>query len=282
MYFQEPVQQQFLPSEPVNLAAEHSLLSRPFGNYYYPCPPPVFGFQPTVAAQSVQSPVAVPPPMPIQALVPSPAAASSGPVSGDFSSSVHQPAYSVPHPLPWLLPSVSNPDGHEGKAKPSRPTLARQHALPFRMSVERNEEIKAAFDAFDIDGTGTVDYDCFMEALRGLGLQSRKSEIRSAMRDLGACPDGGTLTFGGFSLLLERVYGSREPMDTMIESYKLFDESGHGGVTMKDLRRIADSSGLDRISDNDLEQMVLLFDRDGDGEVDEEDFMHMLSTTSLL
>mmetsp|Transcript_165207 Transcript_165207/g.530239 ORF Transcript_165207/g.530239 Transcript_165207/m.530239 type:complete len:95 (+) Transcript_165207:732-1016(+) len=53
-------------------------------------------------------------------------------------------------------------------------------------------------------------------------------------------------------------------------------------ASSQDLRRIVADLGLeDHLPEEDLDRMVQFFDRNGDGEVDEEDFLRMLSGTSF-
>mmetsp|Transcript_53320 Transcript_53320/g.172059 ORF Transcript_53320/g.172059 Transcript_53320/m.172059 type:complete len:141 (+) Transcript_53320:518-940(+) len=127
-----------------------------------------------------------------------------------------------------------------------------------------------------------VDYDCVLASIKALGLSAKKSEVRAAMRELGACPETGALDFDMFSELMQRVYASRDPLDAMLASFRLFDPAGHGRINIKDLRRIVADLGLeDHLPEEDLDRMVQFFDRNGDGEVDEEDFLRMLSGTSF-
>mmetsp|Transcript_53323 Transcript_53323/g.172076 ORF Transcript_53323/g.172076 Transcript_53323/m.172076 type:complete len:187 (+) Transcript_53323:518-1078(+) len=78
-----------------------------------------------------------------------------------------------------------------------------------------------------------VDYDCVLASIKALGLSAKKSEVRAAMRELGACPETGALDFDMFSELMQRVYASRDPLDAMLASFRLFDPAGHGRINIK-------------------------------------------------
>lgn len=155
-------------------------------------------------------------------------------------------------------------------------------------------EIRAAFDAVDVDHCGAVYFSDVVEALKALGLRARKSEVKSALRDLGGggrSPRSGeqTIDFDCFSKLLEGFYGAREPVGAMLEAFALLDASSSGAVGAADLQRTAGELGLESMGFNaetDAERMVQMFASSTSGRedcvtVDEEDFAAVLAGTSI-
>ena len=51
------------------------------------------------------------------------------------------------------------------------------------LSEEQRQEIKEAFELFDTDKTGTIDYHELKVAMRALGFDVKKQEVLAIMRD---------------------------------------------------------------------------------------------------
>ncbi len=52
------------------------------------------------------------------------------------------------------------------------------------MDEEQKEEIREAFNLFDTDGSGTIDARELKAAMRALGFQVKKAEIRKMISDI--------------------------------------------------------------------------------------------------
>lgn len=51
------------------------------------------------------------------------------------------------------------------------------------LTDEQKQEIKEAFDLFDTDKTGTIDYHELKVAMRALGFDVKKQEVHGLMRE---------------------------------------------------------------------------------------------------
>ena len=60
----------------------------------------------------------------------------------------------------------------------------------------------------------------------------------------------------------------------------MFDDDETGFITLKNLRRVAREIG-ENMADEELQEMIEEADRDGDGQVGEEEFLRMMKKTSL-
>ena len=67
-------------------------------------------------------------------------------------------------------------------------------------------------------------------------------------------------------------------MQEMIKAFQLFDDDHTGKVSLKNLKRVARDLG-ENITDDELIQMINEFDRDGDGELDQDDFIAILKSS---
>lgn len=52
------------------------------------------------------------------------------------------------------------------------------------MNDEQKQEIREAFDLFDADGSGTIDVKELKVAMRALGFEPKKEEIKKMISDI--------------------------------------------------------------------------------------------------
>merc|ERR1712166_1264079 len=129
----------------------------------------------------------------------------------------------------------------------------RSPAKPKGLTDDQIQEIREAFDLFDTDGSGTIDAKELKVAMRALGLDAKKDEIRRMINDIDK--DGsGTIDFNVFLL---------------------FDDDETGKISFKNLKRVAQELG-ENTTDEELQEMIDEADRDGDGEVNEEEFFRIM------
>lgn len=138
---------------------------------------------------------------------------------------------------------------------------------------------REAFDLFDIEGTGTIDAKELKVAMRALGFEPKKEEIKQIIADADKEGDGN-IEFEDFLNLMTAKYAERDPKEEMLKAFKLFDEDETGKITFKNLKRVAKELG-ENITDEELQEMIEVADRDGDGEVNEEEFIRIMQKTSM-
>lgn len=155
----------------------------------------------------------------------------------------------------------------------------RTHIRP-ELTDEQKQEIKEAFELFDTDKDGCVDYHELKVAMRALGFDLKKAEVLKLLRDhdkdnsglmefqdfakLSECPwtfrrvhlDSFSYTLHSYSFsdaslsVTERIL-ERDPMEEIRRAFKLFDDDGTGKISLRNLRRVAKEIG-DRLEDDEL------------------------------
>lgn len=182
---------------------------------------------------------------------------------------------------------------HPAKRRPQRPELA----------DEQKQEIKEAFDLFDINKDGCIDYHelkygiasvpsvpfrhelyrpclnfprklsrylqkpdqkSLRVAMRALGFDAKKAEVLKLLKDHDK--DGrGLMEFDDFQRIMTQKILDRDPVEEIKKAFQLFDDDGTGKISLKNLRRVAKELGED-IDDEELQAMIDEFDLDNDGE----------------
>uniref|UniRef100_A0A8C0XCX3 EF-hand domain-containing protein n=1 Tax=Castor canadensis TaxID=51338 RepID=A0A8C0XCX3_CASCN len=112
----------------------------------------------------------------------------------------------------------------------------KKKATKIELNEIQKQEIKGAFDLFDVDGSGTID------------VKELKSE--------------------------------KDEKEEILKAFKLFDDDDTGSISLNNIKRVAKELG-ENLTDDELQEMLDEADRDGDGEINEEEFLRMMKKTSL-
>ncbi|PVI04134.1 EF-hand [Periconia macrospinosa] len=178
----------------------------------------------------------------------------------------------------------------ERKAREERERMdaAGQNSLA-ELSEEQREEITEAFNLFDLDKDGYIDYHELKVAMKALGFDLPKGEILAILQTHGVpaqqqgkgkAPAGGQyqspprllLSFQSFQTLMAQKISSRDPVEEVIRAFDLFDEGGKGRITLQDLERVARELG-EGLQQEELVAMIEEFDMDGDNAISRQEFI---------
>ncbi|OJD40551.1 cell division control protein cdc31 [Diplodia corticola] len=164
------------------------------------------------------------------------------------------------------------------------------------LSDEQREEINEAFQLFDLDKDGHIDYHELKVAMKALGFDLPKQEILTILRVNGipantingkskapatsnnnnnpafTGPTRLLLPLQTFQAIMAHRIMTRDPSDEVMRAFELFDEGGKGKITLQDLRRVARELG-EGLQEEELAAMIEEFDLDGDGAIGREEFV---------
>ncbi|KAH7083479.1 hypothetical protein BKA63DRAFT_153832 [Paraphoma chrysanthemicola] len=170
-----------------------------------------------------------------------------------------------------------------------------------QLSEEQREEIGEAFNLFDLDKDGYIDYHELKVAMKALGFDESKQEILGVLAEYGVMAPGGgkgaaaarggaqsqgqtqgqggyaapprrVLSFQSFQTLMAQRILNRDPEVEIQRAFDLFDEGGKGRITLQDLTRVARELG-EGLSHDELVAMIEEFDMDGDNAISREEFV---------
>eukprot|EP00811_Abedinium_folium_P009793 NODE_19051_length_862_cov_3.888435.p2 GENE.NODE_19051_length_862_cov_3.888435~~NODE_19051_length_862_cov_3.888435.p2 ORF type:complete len:188 (+),score=68.32 NODE_19051_length_862_cov_3.888435:87-566(+) len=147
------------------------------------------------------------------------------------------------------------------------------------LTPEQQNEIKEAFELFDTDGSGSIDTKELKVAMRALGFEPKQEEIAKMIGDVD--DDGsGTIEYPEFLKMMTFKILNRDPKEEILKAFKLFDDDNTKKISFRNLKRVAKELG-ERMTDEELQEMIDEADRDGDGEVNEEEFLRIMKKTNL-
>ncbi|UJR28108.1 hypothetical protein I4U23_009363 [Adineta vaga] len=147
------------------------------------------------------------------------------------------------------------------------------------LTEEQKTEIREAFDLFDADGSGTIDVKELKVAMRALGFEPKKEEIKKMITDIQK-ENSSTIDFNDFLQLMSQKMAEKDSKEEILKAFRLFDDDNTGKISFKNLKRVAKELG-ENLTDEELHEMIDEADRDGDGEINEQDFLRIMKKTSL-
>ncbi|XP_061657502.1 centrin-3 isoform X3 [Syngnathoides biaculeatus] len=143
------------------------------------------------------------------------------------------------------------------------------------LSDEEKHEIREAFELFDTDKDNRVDYHELKVAMRALGLEVKKADVAQILKDYDT--DGsGKIAFEDFNEVVSELILERDPKEEILKAFRLFDDDESGTISLRNLKRVARELG-ENASDEELRSMIDAFDGDGDGEINQEEFLSIMS-----
>ena len=90
----------------------------------------------------------------------------------------------------------------------------------------------------------------------------------------------GIIRFDDFLDIMTQKMLERDPVEEMKKAFHLICEEGQDKITLKSLQKVAKELG-ENMSVEELQEMIEEADRDGDGEIGEEDFLKVMKKTNL-
>merc|ERR1712125_217282 len=137
---------------------------------------------------------------------------------------------------------------------------------PGQLTEEQLDEIREAFSLFDADASGMIDIRELKAAMRALGFEVKNEELKKMVADIDG--DGnGTIEFGEFLQMMTGKMGEKV--------FKLFDDDNTNKISFRNLARVAEELG-ENIDDEELQDMINQADRDGDGEINIDEFYRIM------
>uniref|UniRef100_A0A3Q2V6R3 Centrin 3 n=1 Tax=Haplochromis burtoni TaxID=8153 RepID=A0A3Q2V6R3_HAPBU len=120
--------------------------------------------------------------------------------------------------------------------------------------------------------------NCQQVAMRALGFEVKKVDVLKILKDYDR-EGNGKITFEDFSEVVTDRILERDPKEEIMKAFKLFDDDESGKISLRNLRRVARELG-ENISDEELRSMIEEFDTDGDGEINQEEFLTIMGGES--
>jgi len=139
---------------------------------------------------------------------------------------------------------------------------------------EQIEELREAFNLFDTEHSGTIDARELKAALRALGFEVKKEDVRRMLNDVGKDPSQ-PIDFNDFQEMMRGRMPDKNSREEINKVFALFDEDETGKISFRNLKRISQELG-ESLTDDELQEMIEEADRDGDGLINPEEFYRVM------
>ncbi|EFC38333.1 predicted protein [Naegleria gruberi] len=157
-------------------------------------------------------------------------------------------------------------------------TSSNKQKVQIELTDEQRQEIKEAFDLFDMDGSGKIDAKELKVAMRALGFEPKKEEIKKMIS--GIDNGSGKIDFNDFLQLMTAKMSEKDSHAEIMKAFRLFDEDDSGFITFANLKRVAKDLG-ENMTDEELREMIEEADRSNQGQISKEDFLRIMKKTNL-
>ncbi|KAM8763580.1 centrin-4-like [Rhynchonycteris naso] len=155
----------------------------------------------------------------------------------------------------------------------------KEREAKIELSETQKQEIKEAFDLVDDDGSGTIDVKELKIAMQALGFEPKKEEVKKLIAEMDK-EGTGTINFEDFFGIMSVKMTEKDEKEELLKAFKLFDADDTGSITLNNIKRVAKKLG-ENLTDDELQEMLDEADRDGDGEINEEEFLRMMRKTRI-
>ncbi|XP_037695354.1 calcium-binding protein 4 [Choloepus didactylus] len=170
---------------------------------------------------------------------------------------------------------------HDEAQRTYWPLLNRLFGKDRELGPEELDELQAAFEEFDTDRDGCIGYRELGACMRTLGYMPTEMELLEISQHV-KMRMGGRVDFEEFVGLMSpklreetaHMLGVRE----LRVAFREFDRDRDGRITVAELRQAAPALLGEPLDGPELEEMLREVDLDGDGTVDFDEFVMMLST----
>lgn len=167
----------------------------------------------------------------------------------------------------------------DGKRQQQSTTQRKKSSPKIELSEAQKADIKEAFDLFDTECTGFIEAKELKVALRALGFEPKKEEIRRMIAEIDKASTG-RISFDDFLQLMTTKMAEKDNTEEILKAFRLFDDDKTGAISFKNLKRVARELG-ETLTDEELREMIDEADLDNDGVVNQDEFLRIMKKTNL-
>ena len=144
----------------------------------------------------------------------------------------------------------------------------------FILSDEQINLLKEAFDLFDMEKTGKIDFHELKLTLKAFGFKITKEEMFIIKEKLDP-QNTNKISFDNFIDLMTQKFSERNPREEAIMAFDLFDEDKKGKINIKNLKKAVKEIN-ENLTDLELKAIIDEFDNDKDGFITKNDFLKIM------
>ncbi|XP_078281161.1 uncharacterized protein LOC144607907 [Rhinoraja longicauda] len=177
---------------------------------------------------------------------------------------------------------------HHGRAGSTETTWALRQKIPSCLTVNKAStlpsellaEYKGVFEMFDEEGNGLVKSQDLAKLMSLLGINITKRELVQMAKDVDK-EGKGLFNCDNFLVLMgEHHEKSKNQDEELKEAFLVFDSERKGYIEWNTLKYVLMNAG-EPLNEEEAEQMMMEADKDGDGTIDYQEFVDMMTGESF-
>ena len=115
------------------------------------------------------------------------------------------------------------------------------------LTEDQKKDISEAFKLFDSNDSGFIDIKDLKVAMRALGFEPRKEEIKKIIAEVNSssssAENNSKLSFDNFLQLMSVKICEKDSKDEILKAFKLFDDDETGKISFDNLQRVSKELG---------------------------------------
>ncbi|XP_072455574.1 calmodulin-like [Notamacropus eugenii] len=144
-----------------------------------------------------------------------------------------------------------------------------------QLTEEQISEFKEDFSLFDKDGDVTVTTKELGTVMRSLEQNPTEAELQDMINEVDA--DGNSsIDFPEFLTMMTRKMKDVDGEEDIREAFCVLDKDGNGYITEAELRYVM-TNVEEKLTDEEVDEMIRKVDIDGDDQVYYEEFVQMMT-----
>lgn len=127
---------------------------------------------------------------------------------------------------------------------------------------------------FDKDSDGKITTNELGTVMRSLGQNPTESELSDMVNEVDVNNDGN-IDFPEFLTMMARKMKDSDSEAEILEAFRVFDTDGDGKINAQELKHVLTSIG-EKLTDQEVDEMIREADLNNDGEIDITEFTQLL------
>lgn len=142
------------------------------------------------------------------------------------------------------------------------------------ISEEQRADYLDAFNMFDNNQDGTITREKLGNLMRKLNQTVTEDDLKDMISVVDTKGDG-KINFEEFVAMMEKRKDEADTEQEIINAFRVFDKDGNGLISKAELTNIMSILG-DTLTNEEIEEMIIEADVDGDGFINYEEFVRMM------
>merc|ERR1719378_1330161 len=151
--------------------------------------------------------------------------------------------------------------------------------LTHKLTPAENEIIEVSFEAF-CDEHGFITSDHIKEAFEKIGAKNSIRDIRMLIDDIDENGDG-VIDKEEFRHVMTRKFLGEDDDSSFMHAFEALDDNKDGYIPLVELRKILMREGQAPLSEQEVDELIMFADVDGDGLIDYRSFLRWLERASI-